>query len=190
MRFKTLPSLPTPTFRAASSLNSPTALHTPGPPSVPCLCLSLSCSSVSPLMRTGGPWQRGAPPIVSSSQERAVLMASQGPSGCRVLSTGLTHSQCSGCGGSTAHPPLARPLPAPGCPTCRCLQRPNVLGPEGTVSLFEALLVGEQGTELLVCLSAGTGDKVRPGGCKFRCFPGELMRVVGISGKTRRKKQP
>lgn len=75
-------------------------------------------------------------------------------------------------------------------PTCRGLQRLDVLGPEGAVSFFQALSVGEQDTELLVALCAIAGDKVRPGGCKFRRSPGELMRVVGISGEMRRKQHP
>lgn len=89
-------------------------------------------------------------------------------------------------------------LPPPGCahgtpvtqrpwlPTCRGLQRQDVLGPEGAVGLFQALSIGEQDTELLVALCPVSRDKIGPGGCKFRCFPGELMRVVGISGKVRR----
>lgn len=74
-------------------------------------------------------------------------------------------------------------------PTCRRrLQRPDVLGPEGAVSAFEALSTGEQDAELLVALPAGPRDEVRPRGCKLRGFSGELVRVVGVSGKMTRKK--
>lgn len=104
-----------------------------------------------------------------------------------------THSSCPQTVSPSREGAMSMASQGPGdplLPTCRGLQRLDVLGPEGAVGFFQALSVGEQDTELLVALCAIAGDKVRPGGCKFRCSPGELMRVVGISGEMRRKQHP
>lgn len=135
-------------------------------------------------IRTGAPWQRGGAGL---SAPRGRGRVEGIPATQRLQSR--QQSQCDVCRAATP-PPATRPPPAPGFPTCRGLQRPDVLGPEGAVGLLQAPSIGQQGAELLVDLSIGTGDKVGPGHRKFRHFPRELMRVVGISGKMRRKNPP
>lgn len=146
-------SLPTPMFQAGST----TCVLSP--------CLSLSYFPRLPPTGTGGPWQGGTPPDCELLRGKGCANGIPVTSGAGALQAShharrINSRRC--------------PLPARCCsgfPTCRRLQRPDVLGPEGAVGLLQALSTGEQGTELLVALSTGMGDKVRPEGCKFRCFP-------------------
>lgn len=147
------------------------------PPPAPQCLFPVSLSLTSPLHWNRGPLAKRCPP-------NCELLIGEGYADGVPVTQWLQGSKC---WGSTPPP---RPPAAPGFPTCRRLQGPDVLGPEGAVSLFQALPVGELGAELLVVLAVGPGDKVRPGDCKFRRSPGELVRVVGISGNIRRKNHP
>lgn len=153
MKFKTLLLFPHQCSRLA-----------PPPVSFPHASLSLT-SPACPPPPTGGPWQGGTPPDCELLRGKGCADGIPVTSGAGALQAShharrINSRRC--------------PLPARCCsgfPTCRRLQRPDVLGPEGAVGLLQALSTGEQGTELLVALSTGMGDKVRPEGCKFRCFP-------------------